>query len=361
MRRRRVPILLLCVAALCVAAVAAILMRRPPVRYQVTFLPSLGGDRADAYSINDRGQIVGIAQTPADTVYIFLWDKEHGFRDLGRFDDPPHPGGLCINNLGQIAGTTTDPNGNQRAFLRDPNSGEQLLGALGGRQSAAEALSNTGWLVGHAETPARLRHAFVWNASGGMRDLGTLGGPASAALSVNDAGQVVGFSETADRGTRIVLWDGPPDYPTTDLGDAGVGPFVCEINNNGLVVQRLGTITGKTYFQTWTRAQGSRTLGLVAIDTGIPCGLNDANQFLVRAPRPAGLNLFGRVFHRQQQCHFWNPNQGSLLLENYLSVKDIAYLSVRDLNIHGDIVGVLQTRDSDQKRAVLLEPVGKTR
>jgi probable HAF family extracellular repeat protein len=360
MNTRRVPIVLLCVAAVVVTA-TILLLRRAPVRYNVTFLPSLGGSLADAYGINDLGQVVGVAQTPTDAIYIFLWDKQRGFREIGRFDDPPHAGGLCINNLGQIAGTVADPNGNQRAFLWDPNGGQQLLGTLGGQQSSAESLSNKGWIVGQAETSARARHAFVWDPVHGMHDLATLGGTTSAALSVNDAGQVVGFSETSDRGTRIVLWDGPPDYPPTDLGDAGVGPFICEINNRGTVVQRLGTITGKTHFRTWTRSQGSRTLGLVAIDTGIPCGLNDADQVLVRALHPAGLNIFGHVFHRQQQCQFWDPNDGALVLENCLSVKDIAYLTVRDLNIHGQIVGVLRTRDSDQKRAVLLSPVGTSR
>jgi probable HAF family extracellular repeat protein len=361
MNRKRFRILLPCAVVLVAAGVAILLMRRPPVRYKLTFLPSLGGARADAYSINDLGQVVGIAQTPTDAVYMFLWDRERGFQEVERFDDPPHAGGMCLNNLGQIAGTVTDDNGNQRSFFRDPNGREQLLGTLGGQQSATEALSNTGRVVGHAETADRLRHAFIWDPVTGMRDLGTLGGPTSAALGVNDTGQVVGFSETPDRGTRIVLWDGPPDYPPIDLGDAGIGPFICEINNHGMVVHRFGTVTGKTYFRTWTRSQGSRTLDLVATDTGLPCGLNDANQFLVRAPRPASLEVFGRVFNRQQQCRFYDPNEGALLLEDYLPVKDITYFTVRDMNIHGAMVGALQTSDSDQKRAILLEPAATRR
>ncbi|MBN1508316.1 MAG: hypothetical protein JW955_15820, partial [Sedimentisphaerales bacterium] len=320
----------------------------------------LGGFRTDPHSINDRGQVVGVSETPTGAVYAFLWDREQGFRTLERFDDPPHAGGLTINNLGQVIGTMADPNGNQRAYLWDPNGGKQLLSALGGKQSSADGLNNLGQVVGSAEVPARYRHAFVWDAVHGMQDLGTLGGFSSVALSINDSGQIVGFAETSARHTHAVLWEpnqqdgeSPITYRKTDLGDGGVGPLTCEINDRGLVMRRFGTTAGKTYFMTWTRATGLRTLDFV-VDSGFPIGLNDRNQFLIRG-KPTGLHVFGRVFNRHHQGYLWDPNEGAILLENRIPVQDIRHLTVRETNNNGQIIVSLQAADSSQIRAVLLE------
>ena len=106
---------------------------------------------------------------------------------------------------------------------------------------------------------------------------------------------------------------------------------------------------------TWTQATGSKTLDFV-IDSAWPCGLNEKNQFLIRA-RPTGWKMFGRIFNRRHQCYFWDPNGGPVLLESHLPVKDIVHFVVRELNNHGQIVGVLQTKDSNQVRGVLLERI----
>jgi len=357
-RRRYILIILSCAAVLLAGTLAMSLRRAPAARYKVTFLPPLGGVRTSPHTINDRGQVVGVAETPTGASYIFLWDKEQGLRNLGRSDDPPHAGRLTLNNAGQIAGTVADPNGNLRAFLwdlRDPNSGKQLLGTLGGLRSVATSLNDKGQIVGYAEIPARHRHAFLWDAAGGMRDLGTLGGPQSFALGVNDAGQVVGYAETADRRSHAVLWD--PAEGTIDLGDAGVGPFECDINNRGLVVRRLGTVTGKTYFRTWTKAAGERELRFIAADTGVPCGLNDADQFLVQA-RPTTTKMFGRVLRRRFQSYLCDPNGRSMRLQELMPVRDIRHFAVVEMNNKGWIVGMLRAGDSTRMDAVLLEPVG---
>ena len=375
-------ILLLCAAALSVVLVL-FLMREPPVLYAITYLPTLGGFRTNPHAINDRGQVIGIADTATGAVYVFLWDKEQGFRTLERFDDPPHMGGLCLNNVGQIVGTMADPNANQRAFFWDLNAGRQMLGTLGGKQSTAEGLNNRGQVVGSAEVPGRHRHAFVWDAVAGMKDLGTLGGYTSGALGINDSGQIVGCAETTDHRYHVVLWDpisttgqgaqdssgssvqsttspqsgvaagGPPGYKLIDLGDGGVGPILCDINNRGLVVRRYGVTSGKTRFITWTQATGAKTLDFV-IDSGMSTGLNERNQFIIRG-KPTGLKMFGRVFSRRHQCYLWDPNSGPLLLENHLPVKDIVHFGTKDVNNQGQIIGTLRTKDSNQIRAVVLE------
>jgi probable HAF family extracellular repeat protein len=353
-RRRYLLILLLCAAGLVAGSLILALRPSPPARYKLTVLPSLGGFRATPHSINDRGQVVGIAEAPAGASYIFLWDREQGFRNLGRSDDPPHPGRLSINNAGQIAGTVADPNGNLRAFLWDLSSGKRLLGTLGGLRSMAVSLNNKGQIAGYAEIPVRHRHAFLWDPAAGMRDLGTLGGPQSFAVALNDAGQVVGFAETTDLRTRAVLWD--PVEGAIDLGEAGVGPYECDINNRGLIIRRVGTLTGKTYFHTWTRA-GQRELSFIAGDTGVPCGLNDANEFLVQA-KPTMTKMFGRVLRRRFESYLCDPNGRSLRLQDQVPVEDIRHFAVIDMNNEGWIIGMLRMGDSNHIDAVVLEPVG---
>lgn len=352
--KRHAALLLAGLAILVPGAVLALRGGGPEPRYEVTFLPSLGGFRAAPHSINDRGQVVGTAETAARTHQIFLWDKQQGFRVLGSFSDAPYVGRLLLNDAGLVAGTVTTPAGHRRAFLWDLSAERQLLDTFGGNDSIAMDFNNAGQIVGSAETPEYRRHAFIWDAGGGMRDLGTLGGDHSVAMSVNDAGQVVGFSETAERLNHMFYWDSTTGM--VDLGREGIGTGACQINNQGYMVRKFVATTHRTHIAVGTRAAGLRRIDFVGADTAEPCGLNDANRFLIRG-RPARVRAFGRIFHQRQECYLWDPNSGLVPLQEYLPVKDIALLTVGDMNNHGWIVGQIQVKGVNQLRAVVLEPI----
>jgi probable HAF family extracellular repeat protein len=77
-----------------------------------TDLGNLGSTPNDATSVNNRGEVVGTAQSPKDgTLHTFLWTKDTGMQDLGAF-----PGavltvaGCChtINNRGEVVGFSID-------------------------------------------------------------------------------------------------------------------------------------------------------------------------------------------------------------------------------------------------------------
>jgi len=79
-----------------------------------------------ATSINDRGDVVGFACVGPDTnpatcpEDAFLWTKEAGMQDLGRFPGAIATGPPCchtINNKGQIVGVSIDANLNERAIV----------------------------------------------------------------------------------------------------------------------------------------------------------------------------------------------------------------------------------------------------
>jgi len=86
-------------------------------------LGTLGGANSAAHGINNRGQIVGAAENATGTTRAFVWDGDHGMRDLNRLI-PVDSGwelheARAINDAGQIAGVG-NYRGNPRAFLLTP-------------------------------------------------------------------------------------------------------------------------------------------------------------------------------------------------------------------------------------------------
>jgi uncharacterized membrane protein len=95
-----------------------------------TDLGHLPGTPAGIYniatSLNDRGDVVGFACVGADTnpatcpEDTFLWTKETGMQDLGRFPGAIATGPPCchtINNNGVIVGLSVDASFNERAII----------------------------------------------------------------------------------------------------------------------------------------------------------------------------------------------------------------------------------------------------
>jgi len=184
-------------------------------------LGTLGtGTDAEAFSINERGQVIGDSYTsgaPGACYGVasgaFVWDREHGMVDLGGF------GGTCtvpndLNNRGQIVGTSlVKGDAYLRAFLWQHGSLRDLGGSLGGKSTGANAINENGETVGSARLPGETtEHATLWRHVGQMTDLGTVGSdPCSFAQGVNDEGQVVGDSSPSDcvyfTISRAFLWE----------------------------------------------------------------------------------------------------------------------------------------------------------
>jgi probable HAF family extracellular repeat protein len=223
-------------------------------RWVIRDLGTLGGSESRAGAINDRGQVVGWADTKSGDAHAFLWQAGR-MHDLGALDvyrttefavvavrEPPP---LGINNRGQVVGsaetTAKDKRGEpvSHAFLWQ-NGKMRDLGTLGGPESWATAINDRGQVVGGSETTATnkrgrpVSHAFLWQ-NGKMRDLGTLGGMSSFASSINNRGQVVGWADTrtANR-DHAFLWQ---NGRMRDLGTlGGTKSRGYGINNRGQVV-----------------------------------------------------------------------------------------------------------------------------
>lgn len=208
---------------------------------RMTDLGTLGG-RSEAYAINDWGHIVGVSETPGGREHAVLWAG-------GRIRDLLTLGGGSsrandINNRGQIVGVAQISQRSEdgwrlaRAFLWE--LGEMRdLGTLGGPESYAEAINDRGQIVGSADSTDDYGIAFLWSG-GRMRTLRdarhTRGGVPE---DINNRGQIVGKAWwTGD--WEAVIWQRPRAQRGRFLGSPHGDSFAYCINERGQAVGWVG-------------------------------------------------------------------------------------------------------------------------
>jgi len=224
------------------------------VYYEVIDLGTLGGDESVAYSINNVGQVVGVALNSQGDPRACLFDPTGGGNniELGTLGGDEGEA-LCINDAGQIVGWAQNGQGWERATLFDPaGAGNNLdLGTLGGDYSWAGSINDAGQIVGCAENSGYDVWATLFDPAGARNnlDLGTLGGDWSEAYSINDAGQIVGWAQNSENDLRATLFDPTGAGNNVDLGTLGGDDSWAEcINEAGRIV---GTADNN---QGWPRA-----------------------------------------------------------------------------------------------------------
>ncbi len=189
--------------------------------YNLTSLGQLGGQGADAASMNAKGEIVGGtgpycgAAVCAEFAYgseAFVW-RDGKLIDLG-------PGAANeINKHEEIAGQAFDAGGNSVAALwrnDKPFNNAKFVAALkklGGPGSAAFGVNDKGVIVGDSQVNFTTQnpnecsyvcHAFSYDptASHPMTNLGPHGALSGQALAVNDSDVAVGQAN----GSKFVSW-----------------------------------------------------------------------------------------------------------------------------------------------------------
>jgi probable HAF family extracellular repeat protein len=244
-------------------------------------LPTLGGYNGYAAGVNDRGQIVGWAETPvhdptcnAPQVLQFravVWEpKQRRKTELHPFPGDSTSAATAINNRGQAVGISGECDvavgrfSARRAVLWE-NGKVRILGDLGGTSwHTPTDISERGDVVGFSnpdvpgdEVGDFLALAFLWTERNGIKGLGKPPGDAtSQALGINSRRQVVGVSTKEAGASRAFFWQ---DGVMTDLNDLA-GPHLVDSLVTAQDINEAGAITGRLF----QRSTG-RTLPFVAI------------------------------------------------------------------------------------------------
>jgi probable HAF family extracellular repeat protein len=278
---------------LCVSMqMHVIVSAQPQSEYRITDLGTLGGNRSVAHGVNNRGQVVGVAETAGGEMHAFLWNSGT-MVDLGTFggrssyayriddngtvvgraegaggnfrafvakfggalvdvtpDTPaerlPFAAAHAINSLGQVVGYAAQPGphmtASNRNFKIDGVVAEEL-GNFGAETSVVMAVNQSGQIVGSYSVEVHAdyadRRAFIATGNTAV-NLGTLGGRVSLPMDINNAGDVVGKSQTDSGAFHGFV------YSSGSLVDIGVLPggsqsFAYGINNRGDVVGAADT------------------------------------------------------------------------------------------------------------------------
>ena len=192
--------------------------------YTITALGTFGGPTANAYAVNNRGQVVGEADILDGTRHAFLW--ENGvMTDLGKDLPPPWSAAVDINDLGQVLILNTE----YRSYFWDEGTLIRLEVPWDLQGTVyARAINNRGQIVGQFNT----YYSFLWK-DGSMTDLGDALGVGGVS-DINSAGFLACAKENSPSTFEAAYWNGERLVGIGSLG--GLESYSTEINDLGHVI-----------------------------------------------------------------------------------------------------------------------------
>jgi len=335
-------------------------------RYFVTDLGTLGGTESFASSVNDKGDVVGLARLAGDTsTHSFLY-RNGRMTDLNSSNSGSVEtfGATAINNAGEIAGGAVVDGIFSPAIL-DSRSGQlTLLGSLGGVtpfgfSGSALAISNHGDAVGYSYTDAINRHAFLY-FNGRMTDIGSFGGY-SVAAAVNDRGTIVGLSSATVAGrAQAFVHDRGGMRNIDPFGSAGES-YARGINNLGDVVGQFLIADQTAHHAFLYKEDVFHDIGFSGSPETVAFAINDEGRVVGATLVPYEDVCFDPSQGKDAVCtkyaeHAFVYEDGRSADLNALIPADVGWelAWAFDINRHGQIVGYGSLNGSF--RAFLLTP-----
>jgi probable HAF family extracellular repeat protein len=221
-------------------------------------LGTLGGPDALATMINDHGQIFGasyINSIPNQTTGIptfdaFLWESGTMLdipNDFGGTETNP----FFANNRGQLVGSASLPGDTIFHPFLFGKGGFTDLGTFGGDNGEADWINDEGQVAGSADFPGdQIHHGALWS-NRVMTDLGPAASdPCSRALSINSKAQVVGGSSDCQKFLHATLWQNGQaiDLNTRIRSGSGLQLTVAvDINDRGEISGNATLSNGDTH------------------------------------------------------------------------------------------------------------------
>jgi probable HAF family extracellular repeat protein len=242
-------------------------------------LPTLGGHHGFAAGVNNRGEVVGWAETPVHDptctsgvqVLQFravVWEPKKNkvkTRELVPFAGDSTSAATAINDRGEAVGISGDCDqavgrfSARHAVLWSKNGKVTEIPNLGGVSwHTPMDINESGDVVGFSNPAGPgdpegefISHAFLWRRGAAKSvDLGTLPGDLfSEAFAINKRGQVVGVSFGGSSGSRAFLWDNGVMTNLNDLAPGNLDVLLSgqDINDDGQITGRLRDyVTGET-------------------------------------------------------------------------------------------------------------------
>lgn len=191
----------------------------------------LEGGRLDrAIDVNNSSQVVGVLVAFGPEHVAILWQPQAGSSRLvptrlGRLGSPlPTTGNAAnsINDVGQVVGVASTASGTFHAFLWTQGSGITDLTPQETGYTEARSINDAGQVVGYRVVSGVGDRAFFWSAATGLVDLPTPDGAQSRAHAINNRGEIVGIVTPAGGAQRAKLW-------TLDAGPANAAEAIADL------------------------------------------------------------------------------------------------------------------------------------
>jgi len=313
--------------------------------YDVVSLGTLGGGASRALGLNERGEVVGEAQTASGAWRAFLW-RDGGMVELRV------PGGssraVAVNGSGTVVGVFrpgSDTTGSARPFLWSAGSVTQLAPSHPADHVYATDINDRGQVVGYSATscascPFRSTgSALLWE-DGEMKDLGSFGGQQGIATAIDELGRIAGGVQPQDSAVLLAGGITHRIFPGIARAMSGAGHVVGDARMTNPL---------KKFFFIW-RDGATYPMSIFPWDDVRVAGV-DADG------KVAGLLVYGGATAPPPEVVVRQPNSSLPLLRELLAPGTPWRVEgIGGMNDRGEMAGWGRHVDGGEVQALLLKP-----